>query len=227
MHNSLRILSGKKSLKSSSKVESKFALGKVIQTALVSILVVASNPRNIAWGQDIRAELAHQLIETQVITVDRLNGGYVSGSGGFGAYGENQIIDPAWNGFSYAFLNRDFSQRDVDFPARKMNHLIGQARSIYINAETHALLEETDTRFLQFVQKASDFLMESAWDNTYGGWYWGIESNGLNPPLDNSNVYGSGAQVKDAYGQVHTSLSLAKAYSITGDPRHLDMALMG
>ncbi|MFK8186427.1 MAG: AGE family epimerase/isomerase [Phormidesmis sp.] len=203
-----------------------------LQTALVSAVVVVSASQNAVWGQEISPELANQIIDTQILTVDRFNGGYIpednaSKTEGFGAYGDIQTIDPMWNGFSFAFLNRDFSQRNVGFPARQMNHLIGQARSIYINAKTHQLLDNRNTRFRHFTQQASDFLIETAWDETYGGWYWGIEPSGENPPLDNSNVYGPGAQSKHAYGQVHTSLSLAKAYAVTGDERHLEMALMG
>lgn len=188
----------------------------------------------LAQGAEISDALAQQMVATQVLTVDRYNGGLAdNGSdssenkGGFGAYSAPETIDSAWSGFSYAFLNRDFSQLSVSFPARGMNHLIGQSRTIYINAETHRLLGTERSRFRRVTQQAADFLIDTAWDSTYGGWYWGIEPSGANPPLDNSYVYGPSAQEKDAYGQVHASLSLAKAYAVTYDPRHLDAALRG
>ena len=204
-----------------------FVRWTVRSAILASTLAISSISPRLAWGQSISSELAEQLIEQQVVTVDRLNGGYVPGRGGFGAYLNNQTISPSWNGFSYAFLNRDFSQRNVDFPARKMNHLIGQSRAIYINAETSRLQGKQAQRFLEFTQRSSDFLIETAWDQIHGGWYWGIEPSGINPPQDNSDVYGPTAQTKDAYGQVHASLSLAKAYAVTRDSQHLKMALTG
>ncbi|MEM9009199.1 MAG: AGE family epimerase/isomerase [Cyanobacteria bacterium P01_F01_bin.86] len=190
----------------------------------------------LASGTEITSELADTVINTQVQTVDLYNGGPNNNvpngepteqRGGFGAYSAAETVDPGWNGFTHAFINRDFSRLEVDFPARGMNHLIGQSRAIYINAETHRLLGIEDSRFLQVTQQAADFLIATAWDETHGGWYWGIEPSGTNPPLDNSDVYGPPARAKDAYGQVHASLSLATAYRVTQDPLHLEAAVRG
>lgn len=200
-----------------------------VVAATITLGGLFSYPR-LATATEISEALAEKILTTQVQTVDRFNGGPPDANptnGGFGAYSAAQTVSPNWTGFSHAFLNRDFSRRDVSFPARGMNHLIGQSRVIYINAETHRLLGVEDSRFLQVTQQAADFLIDTAWDETYGGWYWGIEPSGANPPLDNSYVYGPRAQEKDAYGQVHATLSLAKAYAVTGDTRHLEAALRG
>lgn len=162
---------------------------------------------------------------TQLISlVDLYNGG-LSGTTGFGAYSAPYTAKPTWSGWAQPLQRRDFTK-----PASFWNwdnHVIGQSRAIYINAEAHRATALPDSRFRQTVQKSADFLIATSWDATYGGFFWGSQSDGANPPTHTANVWGPRPTDKDAYGAVHPVFSLAHAYAVTQDPDHLALALTG
>ena len=135
----------------------------------------------------------------------------------WGTYHAPQTFDPSFPGLFYAHLNRDWTQED--YPNGQMTS-ISQSRAIYSNIEayrTATSLGQDASRFASATQAGADYLLSSnMWDTTYDGWYWGVKLG----PLVNSTS-------KSSYGQVHPVFALAHAYTITGDPAHLDGALAG
>lgn len=156
--------------------------------------------------------------------VDLYNGG-LAGTSGFEAYVAPQTPKPGWSGWAQPLMQRDFSKPESFW--NWDNHVIGQSRAIYINAEAHRATGLADSRFRQTAQRAADFLISTSWDATYGGFFWGVQSDGANPPTHTANVWGPRPTDKDAYGAVHPVFSLAHAYAVTGDPNHLAMAEQG
>jgi mannose/cellobiose epimerase-like protein (N-acyl-D-glucosamine 2-epimerase family) len=162
---------------------------------------------------------------TQLIgLVDLYNGG-LAGTTGFGAYSAPQTPNADWSGWAQPLQRRDFTKPSWFW--NWDNHVIGQSRAIYINAEAHRATGLSDSRFRATVQKSADFLIATSWDATYGGFFWGSQSDGANPPTHTANVWGPRPTDKDAYGAVHPVFSLAHAYAVTQDPDHLAMALTG
>ena len=138
-------------------------------------------------------------------TADAWNGG-VDGQSGLGAYSAD------WNGLFLSDLSRSFAQTN---PTSDQT-VISQSRAIYFNVEAYRVASGASrSRYLSIIQQGADYLIDHAWDDTYGGVYWGLEANGSTPPSSTQ---------KEAYGQVHTIFSLCHAYAVTGDSDHLDFA---
>lgn len=156
--------------------------------------------------------------------VDLYNGG-VDGWGGFLAYAGPMTPKPSWSGWAQPLMQRDFTRPSWFW--NWDNHVIGQSRAIYINAEAHRATGLPTSRFRETAQRAADFLIATSWDATYGGFFWGVQENGANPPTNTAAVWGPNPTDKDAYGAVHPVFALAHAYGVTGDVRHLQMAEQG
>jgi mannose/cellobiose epimerase-like protein (N-acyl-D-glucosamine 2-epimerase family) len=79
------------------------------------------------------------------------------------------------------------------------------------------------------VQRGADYLLSNAVDpNSYsgnpGGMWWGLQPDGVSPPVHTTQIGGTLPRHKDAYGQVQSLFALAHAYSVTGDVDHLNGA---
>lgn len=162
--------------------------------------------------------------DTQTSFVDLYNGG-LNGRSGFEVYSAPQTVRADWNGWIQPLAQRDFTK-----PAwfwNWDNHVIGQSRGVYINAEAARALGPGDSRFREATRRSADYLLSTSWDRTHGGFFWGAQGDAANPPTSTQPVWGPMPTEKDAYGQVHAVFSLAHAYGVTQDPRHLQGALDG
>ena len=155
--------------------------------------------------------------------VDTWNGGRLGnlGTSGMGTY------SPTWDGLFRTNLDRRFDPINA---YTNDQTIISQSRAIYINVEAYRNAPAAGrARFRAAVQRGADYLLAKAVDpNTYngkpGGMWWGLQSDGASPPTHTTQIGGTAPRHKNAYGQVHSLFALAHAYTVTGDPRHLDGA---
>jgi mannose/cellobiose epimerase-like protein (N-acyl-D-glucosamine 2-epimerase family) len=156
--------------------------------------------------------------------VDTWNGGQ---SGRLGTSGMGVYVS-TWDGLFRMNLNRQF-QPVVNTYTNDMT-IIAQSRAIYINVEAYRNAPANDrARFLSAVQRGADYLLGKAVDPTLytgnpGGMWWGLQPDGVSPPVHTTPIGGTVPRYKDAYGQVQSLFALAQAYSITGDADHLNGA---
>jgi mannose/cellobiose epimerase-like protein (N-acyl-D-glucosamine 2-epimerase family) len=92
----------------------------------------------------------------------------------------------------------------VGIPANK--HMLTQTRNAY--GLTRAFMLTGDTTYLNYARNALDFMYQSAWDQTNGGWYKDIDVNG-NPiyPLND----------KSTFHQLYALLGISAFYEATDD----------
>lgn len=156
--------------------------------------------------------------------VDMWNGGQLGklGTSGMGAYAAS------WDGLFRMNLDRQFNQTNY---YTNDQTIISQARAIYINVEAYRNASAADqARFRNAVQRGADYLLAKAVDpSNYngkpGGMWWGLQPDGVSPPIHTTAIYGTAPRHKEAYGQVQALFALAQAYSVTGDIDHLNGAL--
>lgn len=184
-------------------------------------------------------------LDALLATQDLWNGG-LDGTTGMGVYTgfwrESPYETPPrprewvpFNGLFQARLTRTFTQAS-NFRFNPDMTLIAQARSLHNNAEAAFWAPPADrVRFATAATLGAAYTITHSPDLTHGGFFWGLDLDGLVPPPEYyRNVHGgndplSGLNERDKqdYGQVHTVYALASAYRITADPNHLAWALWG
>ncbi len=186
---------------------------------LISIGCGAASPADASLADALNAEHFRARLTA---TVDLFNGG-LNGTSGFGAYSGPETFDATWNGWAQPNLGRQFNFRVAYTPE---NHVIGQSRAVYINAVAANATGDPSGRFALTADRGADFLQSAAWDNTHGGYFWGVRSDGQNPPTPATRgIWGPQMQQKDAYGAVQPVLALATTAQATGDAAHYQAAL--
>jgi len=92
----------------------------------------------------------------------------------------------------------------VGVPANK--HMLTQSRNAYGLAR--AFMLTGDTTYLNYARNALDFMYQSAWDQTYGGWFQDVDVNGnpIYPLADKQTFY-----------QLYALLGLFSYYEATDD----------
>ena len=141
--------------------------------------------------------------ENLITTADLWNGG-LDGESGMGVYRDD------FDGFFHVQLDQQWRQERLEASTS-----IAQSRAIYMNVEAYrAAGPDEGERFLEAVNRGVEFLLTKFYDETYGGFYWAVNANGLR--ID---------RMKQGYGNVHPIFALAQAYSITQNPNHLAAAL--
>lgn len=148
-----------------------------------------SPPADVAW-------YCQQLVKT----VDLWNGG-LDGTSGMGVYLLN------FEGAYHVNLTREWDQT-----GRGRTTSIAQARGIYMNIEAYRATGAE--RFLKAAEQGTQFLLDTFWDEAYGGFYFEAERSGM--------VVGRN---KQGYGNVFALFTLAHMYDITRKPEHLQAAL--
>ena len=123
-----------------------------------------------------------------------------------------QTWDHSTGGF-YTNINK-FGNLIVGIPANK--NMLTQTRNAY--GLTRAFMLTGDTTYLNYAGNALDFMYQSAWDQTYGGWYQDIDVNG-NPiyPLND----------KSTFHQLYALLGISAFYEATDDSLAYDWFLTG
>jgi mannose/cellobiose epimerase-like protein (N-acyl-D-glucosamine 2-epimerase family) len=94
--------------------------------------------------------------------------------------------------------------------------MLTQTRNVY--GLTRAFMLSGDTTYLNYARNALNFMYQSAWDTTYGGWYQDIDVNG-NPiyPLNN----------KSTFHQLYALLGISAFYEATDDSLAYDWLFIG
>ncbi|HLA45024.1 MAG TPA: AGE family epimerase/isomerase, partial [Aggregatilineales bacterium] len=137
-------------------------------------------------------------------TIDLWNGG-LDGESGMGVYRDD------FDGLFHVELSVDWQQKPMQFTTA-----VAQSRAIYINVEAYRAAGAQDgERFLQAINAGVDKLIEYFRDPDFGGYFWQVSPTGR---IVDGHKHG--------YGNVHPLFSLAQAYSVTGNPDHLNAALL-
>jgi mannobiose 2-epimerase len=135
-------------------------------------------------------------------TADLWNGG-LDGQSGMGAYA------PGFDGLFHVILDRRWNP----YPTQTST-TVAQSRAIYMNVEAYRVAGPKEgERFLKAVIDGVDALMNRFHDPAYGGFYWRVDDSSV---MDDT---------KHGYGNFHALFALTQAYSATGNPKHLELAL--
>jgi len=123
-----------------------------------------------------------------------------------------QTWDQSSGGF-YTNINK-YGNLMVGSPQNK--HMLTQSRNAY--GLTRAFMLTGDTTYLRYAKNALEFMVQSAWDQTYGGWYQDIDVNGnpIYPTNDKSTFY-----------QLYALLGISVFYEATDDSIAYDWFLSG
>ena len=151
---------------------------------------------------------AQYTIQSKYLTNPDLSIGYVDSCATFWL----QTWDHSSAGF-YTNINK-FGNLIVGIPANK--HMLTQTRNAY--GLTRAFMLTGDITYLNYAKNALDFMYQSAWDQTYGGWYQDIDVNG-NPiyPMND----------KSTFHQLYALLGISAFYEATDDSLAYEWLLTG
>lgn len=123
-----------------------------------------------------------------------------------------QTWDHSSSGF-FTNINK-YGDLIVGIPANK--NMLTQTRNAY--GLTRAFMITGDTTYLNYAKNALDFMYQSAWDQTHGGWYQDIDVNGnpIYPSNDKSTFY-----------QLYALLGISAYYEATDDSLTYDWLVTG